>query len=330
MIQIKKIFIISLTVLYGINMKAQESIFSQSNSSALFANPAIAGTTDFLSASLLQRIQWPLNEIAISTSCLSIDFAPPIENAGFSLVAVSSIDLPNRHRVINAGIGYSHQLKIDRGIYLKAGARAGFYHVAVGEDLTYGDQYSETGVLIGGTMEETEENPILKPDFEAGILLSIKNLWLSASGKHLSQPNISMMKNGDSTLSYLFYGQAGYRLYLNDSKQSLLVLTPMLTLFNQDDYNKYSIGSYLTARQLLFGAWYNGDPLQKQDETIQHQSITLNFGMHLDLIKIQYSYDINLSSLTNTGGTHELALSFDFPYTQQQKVAEKAIWGPAF
>lgn len=329
MIRINRSFLISLILLYSCSLRAQETVFSQSNSAGLFTNPAFAGTTEFISAGLLQRIQWPMNEIAIATSCLSVDFAPPIENAGFSLTSVTEIDLPTRERIINAGIGYSHQVKINRGVYAKAGARIGFYHRSIGEELIYGDQYSETGKVISQTMEEKESGSILKPDFEAGALLSVYNFWLSASAKHLSQPNISLLKNGDSSLPRLLHGQIGYRFYLNENNQSLLVLTPILTVFNQNRYNKYSLGSFLTIKQVIFGAFYNGDPMQ-DDKIIENQSVTLNFGMRLEQIKIQYSYDIDLSALQKTGGTHEIAFSFDMPHTQTNKVKEVALWGPAF
>ena len=108
-------------VLISCNIYAQDYIFSQSYASRLYQNPAFTGNTNLISGTILQRIQWPYENTMMSTSCLIVDFVPPIKNSGLALIGISGYDVVTNEYINRLSLSYSYAIQINEDYLVKGG-----------------------------------------------------------------------------------------------------------------------------------------------------------------------------------------------------------------
>jgi hypothetical protein len=83
---------------------------------------------------------------------------------------------------------------------------------------------------------------------------------------------------------------------------------------NQAGFNTFTLGSNISKSVLYAGAWYRN----KQSQIYSYQSLILLAGINIPMVnkysrmKLMYSYDISMTQMKGTGGTHEITLRFEF------------------
>lgn len=324
-----KLYSLLLALSFAGIISAQDHIFSQTSTSQIYQNPAVAGNTDFLAATLMHRVQWPYENLATTSTCLAIDYVPNIKNSGISLVASNGYDLGTNENINQVGLSYSYSIQVSEKLIAKAGIRGGLYYRKYGKSFLYGDQYNENGSLTGTeTSESFSDKSIYKADFAAGALLSYKEkIWVGLACSHITQPNVSIYSGGESRLPMLWSVNAGYIYYINKTVKSRKSLTPTFSWYQQSNFAQYSLGGYFFTKPLLFGVWYKGNPFDKYGGSIQNQAITLAAGLSFRLLKVEYSYDLSLSEFQNSGGAHEFSIFYQLPY-EEKKTKMRAVSGP--
>ncbi|MBK8807913.1 MAG: PorP/SprF family type IX secretion system membrane protein [Bacteroidales bacterium] len=308
---------------------AQDYIFSQTSTSQIYQNPAVAGNTDRLSATIIHRLQWPYENIATPATCLAIDFVPNIKNSGISLVALNGHDIGTKETVNQIGLSYSYSIQLSEKLIIKAGLRGGLYHRKLGKNLLYGDQYNENGTLTGNETEENiSDKAIYKADFAVGALLSYKEIsWIGISVAHVTRPNISLLLGSESTLPILWNINAGYIFYLNKTVKDRKSLTPTFSWYKQANFAQYSLGGYFFNKPLQLGLWYKGNPFDRYEGSTQNQAITIAVGLSFQQLNVEYSYDISLSKFQKSGGAHEFSITYKLPY-EEKRGKVRSVSGP--
>jgi hypothetical protein len=110
-------------------------------------------------------------------------------------------------------------------------------------------------------------------------------------------------------------------------------ISPNFLFDLQSNFKQFNFGTYFVDGVLGFGVWYrhtnflnpNSDQFKFQDALI------LMGGIENKKLRIGYSYDISLSTLViNSGGAHEISITFDLPQKESKSDKYRVIYCPVF
>jgi type IX secretion system PorP/SprF family membrane protein len=189
--------------------------------------------------------------------------------------------------------------------------------------LTFGDQYTDRGFIQGsvsgdaGLLGGSPTNKYL--DFSTGGLFYSDWFWIGASAHHINRPNQDFVVSANNRLPMKGSVHAGLRIPLAgytglvDEMDREISFSPVVMYKFQGKYDQLDLGAYLTYSPITIGAYYRGIPFKKYNQTINnHDAVALLAGYRVDKFSIGYSYDATISTLGNSGGSHELSLSYIF------------------
>jgi hypothetical protein len=88
-------------------------------------------------------------------------------------------------------------------------------------------------------------------------------------------------------------------------------MSPSLHFKKQSKFNQLDIGTYFNLEPINFGVWYRGVPI---DSNNNFNSIISSLGINFKDLIISYSYDYNFSELSDSGGSHEISLIYNFNF----------------
>lgn len=295
------------------HVNGQDYIFSQTEASHIYLNPASAGYTNFVGGSILQRLQWPSESKTSSATLATLDYSLN-DNSAFAFVGVSGYDFPSKFLQNNIGIVYSHTVSVNDKASFSAGLKASVLHIGLSDRYIFGDQFNENGLLNGTeTSEELENRTIISPDFATGLLFKYdKKLRIGISASHLSRPNVSL-SSGDAkySLPINWGAEASYRIYIDENPNRLSYIKPFFYYNKQSTFQQCKLGAYYLILPILVGAFYNGVPFDSYQDITQHQSVSIALGLRFQLLKLEYTYDIDLSAISKTGGAHEISIYYE-------------------
>jgi type IX secretion system PorP/SprF family membrane protein len=314
------------------NVMAQDAQFSQFYSSALYLNPALAGSEPDLTFSSNYRQQWrSLNIPPYATNQVSLIVPYHVQKVkdshrgggGFSFYNDKAGDGNLKTLGVNLTAAYNIALSSSGLNYLSFGMQGGVIQKSIDyTNLEWGSQYN---AYLGKFDENTpvnESNLVttrLYPDVNAGMIYYYNaarnyhyadmSAYAGVAGYHLTQPNESFLKGKSSRLPMLLKFHAG--LEYNLSKK--VNISPNVAFFYQNQKYQFNGGMYLTyhlrqtnfgvvnSTSLILGAWY-----RLQD------SFILSMGLSGSFYTIGFSYDLNSSNLrtyTNMKGAWEVSLT---------------------
>ena len=148
-------------------------------------------------------------------------------------------------------------------------------------------------------------------------------MWIGTSVRHMNEPNQALI-SGNSKVPILLSIHGGAKIPLVTSykiKQEISLLPTFQYKF-QDKFDQLDAGLYLYYQPIILGIWYRGLPgIKRYDKGFKnHDAVALLIGYKYEDFKIGYSYDITVSKLaTNTSGSHEISLSYEFSYKVNRK-----------
>lgn len=285
----KKIFvlIISGTLL-------QLSVFAQSDvqiSNFMFCgqtyNPAFAGYTKTINATILAREQWTGFKQAPSTQLLN--FALPSKSIGnFGLSIIN--DKLGYEKSINVRIVYAYPFKLSENSFISAGVCAGFVNRSLeGTMLHYEalNTFDPTGIY-----SNTSE---FIPTIDMGVLYYDKSLTLGASTTHLTK-SAKTATFYDASRHYYIFGS--YKIPLNDA----MSIVPSVYF-----KNSIFISQFEANANLMFG-----DKLWAGLSYRLKESVIGLFGIRIvKSLKVGYSYDFNIGEVQPYSyGSHEIFLNY--------------------
>lgn len=314
--------IITLLLLTGSMLHAQDPVFTQFYAAPLQLNPAFAGNTYAPFVTINYRNQWAgfvdFNTYVTYAASYS-QFVEGI-NSGIGLMIEADDSGNGIYKTTRIGGFYSYKVMVNKDLNLKFGIEGTYVQNRLDwSRLLFGDQIDVTGEidLVSGEIqpENLSANYL---DISTGILVYNSIFYGGLSVKHLNRPDESILGingNINSGLPVRFSIHTGAQLDMGGSRRGrALFLSPNLMYVRQGDFNQINAGAHLSFGSFFAGGWYrhtssNGDA-----------AIGL-FGFQKDIFKIGYSYDFTISGLAGqTGGTHEFSLIINLDANRPRRV----------
>jgi type IX secretion system PorP/SprF family membrane protein len=312
---------IFLFLLLSIASHAQDAQLSQFYAAPLYLNPAFAGTIQNSRVTLNYRNQWPTAGKPYVTSAASIDHFIAKYSSGVGLMVMQNKAGASRLRSTEVSLVYSYHLDVSRSWRFIPALQATFATRDVDFfNLTFPDQYTNTGLTGGGTNEPNQYAKKNYMDFSAGGLLYSDLIWFGTSYHHLNHPNQSF----NSIISRLpgelnLHGGARIPLSTTRGRSSRkeykeIALIPTALYKAQGRFDQLDLGLYLLIEPIMFGVWYRGLPIKHYAKGYSNpESVVAMVGYNYKGLAIGYSYDFVVSSLTlKSGGAHEISLNYLF------------------
>ncbi len=327
----RKLLVLSVTLLLSYLVQAQDPHFSQFFASPLTLNPAFTGKFDGqLRFAANHRDQWPSIPKAYVTTSASLDFSilknkipsGDVFGIGFSGLSDQSADAALKLNYGSVSLSY-HKALDENGYNTIGGGFQATYSSAILDftKLTFEDQLTQNGFT--GTTNETLSNGNNQNyvDVNAGILYSgssdgINNFYLGASVYHINRPNLSFIdKVWNLSPRLTVHGGGSFPVtdilninisaihQVQNKASETLIGAALSANLNNDTQNPSSV---------YFGSW-----IRFNDAIIPYVGIEVNG------LRIGASYDINTSSLkaaTSSRGGSEFSLIFIKKAAQTQGI----------
>ncbi|MEO6229833.1 MAG: PorP/SprF family type IX secretion system membrane protein [Ferruginibacter sp.] len=317
----RKLLVLSVTLLLSFLVQAQDPHFSQFFASPLTLNPAFTGKFDGqLRFAANHRDQWPSIPKAYVTTSASLDFSilknkipsGDVFGIGFSGLSDQSADAALKLNYGSLSLSY-HKALDENGYNTIGGGFQATYSSAILDftKLTFEDQLTQNGFT--GTTAETLSNGNNQNyvDVNAGILYSgssngLNNFYLGASIYHINRPNLSFIdKVWNLSPRLTVHGGGSFPVtdvlninisaihQVQNKASETLIGAALSANLNNDTENPSSV---------YFGSW-----IRFNDAIIPY------IGIEVGGLRIGASYDINTSSLkaaTSSRGGSEFSLIY--------------------
>ena len=297
--------IISYCVAFSFKIAiGQDAEFTQFYSNPIYLNPAFAGTNNCPRLSTNHRSQWTGLPNVFNTTSFSYDQNINKIHGGFGVMVLS--DRVNNAIQNNKISGmYSYELKISKKFTLRTGIEASFWQNKFNQnELTFVDMIDPIRGFVYSTANNTLNSSKNGLDFSSGILAYSDKFFLGFSTHHLTKPKQSIFSE-DYKLERKYTVNIGSHFpigYKSSNGEKNWIVSPNIIFKKQGLNEQLNIGIYGENGAYVLGFWYR-----------DNQTYAVLVGAKMGLIKIGYSYDINLSRLyIASSGSHEVSIQINF------------------
>ncbi len=334
-----------LGVLFGASQGtfAQDVQYSQFYAAPLYLNPALTGASELTRVGVNYRNQWPGLDHNFNSYSAYIDHYIFDYNSGIGLIFNGSQESMANLSTNEIGLTYAYRLKLGEELYFRIGAQASYMQRdALFNDLVFGTQIDIINGTIGGITDELNGIPIDSRynffDYSFGGMFYSKKIWLGVSAHHVSEPNRSFVEDQISRLPVKLSAQGGIKFDLVGGRRNYFThayaersISFAFNYKQQDPFTQLDIGTQLFLDPLVLGVWYRGLPtnnaLPNNESVIGLVGVSLESGLD-----IGYSYDFTISKLgmRNSGGAHEVSLTYTFLWGEAKNRNQRARTIPCF
>ena len=323
---------------------SQDPQFSQYYNAPLYLNPAFAGTAENTRLVANHRIQWPgiASITPYTTTAFSFDHNIEPIKSGVGVLITRDRQGVGKLTSTDFSLIYSYQVDINKNWSFRPALQASVVSRSIDySELIYVDQLSNSGLTGAPTSDNiaSDNRNLIYPDFATGGLLFSNKFWGGISIHHLNRPNQSYALPLYK-LPWKTSIQAGMRLPFGnqsvkkghstiDVERSIL---PSINFKKQGKSSQLDAGVQMIYDPLMFGIWYRGIPIKSFEGNVSNEAIILLAGLHFKRFTLGYSYDITISNLalSNTAGTHEIALIYEWEKYYPSKKKGRALPCPKF
>lgn len=282
----------------------QDAQISQNMFNKFAINPAYAGATPNLNASLLHRSQWVGFKGAPTTQIMHAEMPVYALSGGIGITIVNdAIGDGFKQRQFN--IAYAYRGKLSRDTYFGLGITAGLYNSA------FNKKWRTPGGTNGSEDPDIPDGnaSAVHPDFGFGAYVQTKNYNFGLSSTHLIEfeSELDGGKNARFASSRHIYGIAEARYEMN----RLWNFVP--SVFFKTDQVVY---------QLDFAANF----AYKEDFTVgvsyrDFDAVALMMSYRYEeKIRFGYAYDVTVSNLKHySSGSHEVFVRYSYPIKMPAK-----------
>ncbi len=318
------IFIILQLIFFKISVKAQDPNFSQFYFNPLYYNPAYTGITSGLNVRFNYRSLWTRVPSAFNTYNFSLD-VEDLKIGGLGIIGISDVEGEGLVKNTTGGILYAHRLIIiPRTMFIQGGFMASYVQRSIDwGKLEFSDQFDKIMGKVYPTSFYHPPNSAITGyfDFSSGFVVRYsKNKrdkenaihTIGASVHHLTQPDNSFFKTGDTHLPLKEVAHANSEIPFNN-----IICAPALIYEHQDQLQTVTIGMNVFKDPVYIGLWIrNRNFLMSSNK---YDAVIIMLGINKVIndnsrVKIGYSYDITISKLglETTHGSHEISLNLEF------------------
>ena len=282
----------------------QDAEFTQFYSNPIYLNPAFAGTNNCPRLSTNHRSQWTGLPQIFNTTSFSYDqsFRSVHGGIGFMILSDRLNNAIQNNRI--SGM-YSYEIKISKKLTLSTGIEASFWQNKFNQNqLTFVDMIDPIRGFVYTTANNTINSSKNGLDFSCGILAYSENFFLGFSTHHLTEPKQSIFSE-EYKLERKYSLNIGYHFlfgYDRSISKKNWIVSPNIIVKKQGLNEQLNIGVYGEKGSYVVGLWYR-----------DNQNYAVLVGAKMGLIKIGYSYDLNLSRLyLASSGSHEVSIQINF------------------
>jgi type IX secretion system PorP/SprF family membrane protein len=310
-------------------LKAQDPQLSQFYAAPLYLGSSFAGITSGSRVSLNYRKQWPVIANGFNTYAFGFDHYFANIKSGVGLVTLRDNVGTGNLSLTSIGALYSYHITIDRKWNLKPGLT--FWYSRHGLDffkLLFPDQ-----VEFSNTSTET---PTMKYkahiDFSSSLVVYNQKVWMGVTMDHMMRPNQSLAGATDRIpYKWSVYGGGKFpiRSHYRRFRAPQESITTAFLYKKQGDAQQLDLGLYWNKQPMILGLWLRGIPFAIKNPGMD--ALVFLAGIEFNDYTVAYSYDITVSQLgVNTGGTHEISLSYVFNNKPRIKHKKAALPCPSF
>jgi len=308
----KRLLLITLMMLVHSLMFGQDPQFSQFYASPLHMGPSFAGASGNTRISLNYRDQWPKLPGVFVTYAFSADHYAKDLNSGFGLFFMNDQAGDGKIRTTNVAGNYSYNVKLSERWNFRPGIKFYYHQYQIDYNkVVFNDQLG-FDYINPTSVEIPENNRFSYFDFGSSFLFYNSRYWIGGMVDHLIKASPSFNDNPNyKPLKYSVFGGAQIPLERLHYKRNMHSLYTAFHFKQQQNVNQLDMGAYYEKEHFMVGLWYRGIPLLTQSHG--SDAIILMLGYQSESFSVGYSYDATISRLiTNTGGAHEISLSYTF------------------
>lgn len=310
-----------LTVATG-EAKAQEPYYSQYYNAPLYYNPGMVGLTEGLKVRLTYHNQWPQFHDDLKSYNFSMDVAERFMPGAGGLGIVFNTNKEGQgfiRRNMIGGLG-SVRIRMSRNLASQFGFMASYVQNQIdSDDFIWSDQLDDRHGLLypQSSFSGFSNQNISYPDLTIGGVINYEKQFVSmtfgAAVHHIFKPNQSFYLM-DVRLPRKYVVHADFVIFQASNAKVGFKFNPGILYENQAGFNTFTLGSNLAKSVLYAGMWYRN----KQSQIYNYQALILLAGINIPMVnrfsrmKLMYSYDVSLTQMKGTGGTHEITLRFEF------------------
>ena len=299
-------FVNSLIFFLGIQkFHCQDAEFSQFFSNPLYLNPAFAGTNSCPRISTNHRAQWTGLPNIFNTTSVSYDQNFDNIHGGLGIIIMSDKLASSIQNNRISGI-YSYEIKFSENFHFRTGLEASLFQNKLDySQLNFIDMIDPLRGFVNQSSSIGINDSKNGFDFSTGIIGYTEKFFFGFSAHHLTQPQqLNISNNLKLDRKYTLNVGAHLPILNNQSKidHHPIVVSPNIIWRNQGFNQQFNIGVYCEKGPYALGFWYRDD-----------NNYTIILGAKMGLMKIGYSYGVNLSRLyIATSGSHEVSIQINF------------------
>lgn len=302
-------------------MLATDPQFTQFYSAPLYLNPAFAGAIDCWRAGANFRSQWSFSNQPYTTYSAFVDHNLAVSSkfkGGVGMYLFRDSPGAGNYTTYEIAPMLSYFVNINKTTSLRFGLQPS-YHLKYANfaGFTFGDQIDN----IRGVVNPSADNGNLPGslnffDLSSGVMLYNKNFWIGFAGHHLLKYPFAF-DNTKTAVPMKFSLHGGYKIFLgsDDFERSF---SPAINVRSQWANLQMDVGFYYQQRNLTMGLWYRGLPVVG-GPGFNTDMVAALVGFKIKQYKIGYSYDLSLSRMSYTFGSHELSLIYEFCFYSGKK-----------
>lgn len=314
--------IIILLLLAAASGFSQEPYFTQFYNAPIFYNPGFIGFQEGFKARMNYRDHWPKYSNSIKSYHFSGDFGEREikQIGGFGITANTNKEGDGFIRVDQVGLLGSVRVKVADYWVSQLGIQGSFMQKKIDvTDYIFSDQLDHKHGLIldYSSFGDLETDQTSHPDLNMGAIINYTHRNISTTFglavHHVLRPEESFL--GLETRTPRKFVVHGDMIILEDRNRAKgFKYNPAIMFENYAGFNTMNIGMNLAKSALYAGIWYRN----QQSNFADLQALIFLFGLNIPLtnefsrMKVMYSYDVTLGQPRATGGTHEIALLFEF------------------
>ena len=294
----KKIYIALIAlVISSVGFSQNDILFSHYMFNELTFNPAVAGSSPTLDASLLARQQWIGFDEAPSSQVLNVHtFLRDIGGVGGTIIN----DKLGYENSLNLKLYYAHHFQISRGMLLSFGAGIGFLSKTIdGSKLIYEDENDLNAIY--------NKESRFRPDFSFGTELNTSKFTLGLASTHIEQ---SLKSATLFKVPRHYYAYAKYRIEASDK----INIVPTFLVKSSQFITQIDLSAiFFYNNKFWIGAAYRLD---------EAYIGIIGFNITKEL-KFSYSYDYSAGPMKSyNDGSHEAMISYSINRGQKPMMSK--------
>ncbi|MDX2191437.1 MAG: type IX secretion system membrane protein PorP/SprF [Bacteroidota bacterium] len=306
----KSIIVVILTL--GVNIvHAQDPQLTQFYAAPTYLNPAFAGATPCWRAGLNYRNQWFLGPRPYTTYMAWLDKnLRKIRSGVGGYIYYDGIG-SGAFQTYEFAAQFAHEININDDLKFRLGIQPSYHlkYYTLGTNFSYGDEYTNLEGRVNGTSDAANIPGSLQFfDLSSGALVYSEKFWLGFASHHMLRPFFGPTRSDRVPIKFSVHG--GFKIQLNDYYES--ILKPAFQVRSQAGNLQTDLGVYYERDKLILGAWYRGIPVLSTDAAINQDAFAIMGGVKIQSFQIAYSYDLPITKMIYTYGSHELSAIFEF------------------